>query len=80
MQEVVFHNLSQTPFAGEKSKEDLEKAWKDLMEPMNMRFTKEELESVNQESVELPENGGYMGWFGVFHQLHCIVRKPTQPS
>ncbi|KAH5240235.1 hypothetical protein HBI71_219830 [Parastagonospora nodorum] len=71
-QEVVFHNLSQTPFAGDKPVEDVEKAWKGLMEPMNMRFTKAELERVHQASVEMPENGGYMGWFGVFHQLHCV--------
>ena len=73
---MVFHNLSQTPFAGDKPVEDVEKAWKGLMEPMNMRFTKDELESVDQASVEMPENGGYMGWFGVFHQLHCVVRIP----
>lgn len=41
---------------------------------MNMRFSKQELERVNQDSVALPQGGGYLGWYGVFHELHCVVR------
>ena len=62
-----------TPYAGDKPKEDLDTAWEKLMKPMNMRFTKSELDLVNQDSVHLPEGGGYLGWFGVFHNLHCVV-------
>ncbi|KAF2791435.1 hypothetical protein K505DRAFT_248952 [Melanomma pulvis-pyrius CBS 109.77] len=70
---TTFHNLSMTPFAGDKPKEDLDNAWETLLKPMNMRFSEEELRSTNQESVSLPEEGGYLGWFGVFHSLHCVV-------
>lgn len=69
---TVFHNLSQTAYAGEKTKEDLDAAWDDLLAPMNMRFSASELSQVNQDSIALPENGGYLGWFGVFHNLHCV--------
>ncbi|KAF2250331.1 hypothetical protein BU26DRAFT_550497 [Trematosphaeria pertusa] len=75
---VTFHNLSQTRYAGDKPKQDLDAAWEDLLRPMNMRFTKEELESANQHSVALPEGGGYLRWFGVFHVLHCTVRPSAQ--
>jgi hypothetical protein len=62
-----------TPYAGDKPKKDLDAAWERLMKPMNMRFSKSELELVHQDSVPLPEGGGYLGWFGVFHNLHCVV-------
>ena len=62
-----------TPYAGDKPKEDLDTAWEALLKPMNMRFSENELRSTNQASVSLPEEGGYLGWFGVFHSLHCVV-------
>ena len=43
------------------------------MAPMHIRVTAKELEQDNQESVKLKEGGGYLGWLGVFHELHCIV-------
>ena len=41
---------------------------------MHIRVTAAELGRNNQESVTLTEGGGYLGWLGVFHELHCIVR------
>lgn len=43
------------------------------MAPMHIRITAEELARDNQKSVALPEAGGYLGWLGTFHELHCIV-------
>ncbi|KAF1956048.1 hypothetical protein CC80DRAFT_414309, partial [Byssothecium circinans] len=74
---TIFHNLSSTPYAGDKPEDDLKAAWEDLLQPMNMRFSQEEIDAVNQESVALPEGGGYLGWFGVFHSLHCVVTSIT---
>lgn len=42
---------------------------------MHMRISVEELRRDDQESVQLPEGGGYLAWMGVFHELHCLVRK-----
>ena len=67
-----FHNLSQSSFAGPPSPET-DAAWTNLLAPMHMRVSIEELRRDNQESVPLPEGGGYLGWMGVFHELHCIV-------
>ncbi|PVH94787.1 hypothetical protein DM02DRAFT_538705, partial [Periconia macrospinosa] len=61
-------NLSQTKYAGKKPEDVLKGAWDDLLKPMNMRFTQDELVKVNQESVALPEGGGYLGG----HVHHCI--------
>ena len=69
---MVFRNLTNNRYAGEPSKE-LDAAWNDLMAPMHIRVTAEELQQDNQESVQLKEGGGYLGWLGVFHELHCIV-------
>ncbi len=43
------------------------------MAPMHIRITADELARDNQKSVALPEAGGYLGWLGTFHELHCIV-------
>ena len=40
---------------------------------MHIRVSEAELRRDNQESVRLVEGGGYLGWMGVFHELHCIV-------
>ena len=41
---------------------------------MHIRVSEAELRRDNQQSVALTEGGGYLGWLGVFHELHCIVR------
>lgn len=59
-------------FAGKPSPA-LDASWDELLAPMNIRVTKAELERENLASVALTEGGGYLGWIGAFHQLHCIV-------
>ncbi|KAF1975879.1 hypothetical protein BU23DRAFT_457430 [Bimuria novae-zelandiae CBS 107.79] len=77
---TISHNLSGTPYAGEKPTEVFKAAWDDLLQSMNMRFSQEEIDAVNQESVALLEGGGCLGWFGVFHNLHCVVSSATPRS
>ena len=72
---TLFHRLNATPYAGPPSPE-LDAAWNDLLAPMHISVSSEELKRDNQESVALPESGGYLGWMGVFHELHCIVTIP----
>lgn len=68
----MFHNLTNNPYAGRPDKA-IDSAWDELMAPMHIRVTAEELARDNQESIGLTEGGGYLGWLGVFHELHCIV-------
>ncbi len=68
----LFHNLTHNPFAGQPD-QAIDAAWDELMAPMHIRITAEELQLDNQKSVKLIERGGYLGWLGVFHELHCIV-------
>ena len=70
--ETVFSRLANTPYAGAPSP-TIDTAWDKLLEPMHMRVTEGELRRDNQASVSLPEGGGFLGWMGVFHELHCIV-------
>jgi hypothetical protein len=74
---MIFHNLTNNPYAG-RPNTDIDAAWDELMAPMHIRVTANELSHDHQESVALPEAGGYLGWLGAFHELHCIVR--TLPS
>ena len=37
-----------------------------------MRLNSEDLHALNQTSVSLG-SGGYLGMFGVYHELHCMV-------
>ena len=69
---TLFHRLNATPYAGPPSPE-IDHAWDALLAPMHITVSKAELERSNQDSVALPESGGYLGWLGVFHELHCIV-------
>lgn len=70
--DTLFKNLSRTPYAGPPSSQ-LDSAWDKLLSPMHMRISAEELREADQKSVPLPEKGGFLGWMGVFHELHCIV-------
>lgn len=70
---MIFHNLTNNPYAG-RPNTDIDAAWDELMAPMHIRVTANELSYDHQESVALPEAGGYLGWLGAFHELHCIVR------
>ena len=69
----TFHNLTNNPYAGQPSPE-VDAAWEALLAPKHIRISEEELRRDNQDSVSLPEGGGHLGWLGVFHEMHCIVR------
>lgn len=71
--QTIFHNLTGNPYAGAPTPE-LDAAWDDLLAPMHIRVSQGELRRDNQKSVALIEGGGYLGWLGVFHELHCVVR------
>ena len=69
---TLFHRLNATPYAGPPSPE-VDAAWDALLAPMHITVSEQELKRDNQASIPLPESGGYLGWMGVFHELHCIV-------
>ncbi|KAL8654752.1 MAG: hypothetical protein Q9226_003316 [Calogaya cf. arnoldii] len=68
---TLFHRLNATPYAGPPSPA-VDDAWDALLAPMHISVSQAELDRDNQDSVALPESGGYLGWMGVFHELHCI--------
>ena len=76
---MLFRNLTNNIYAGTPNAQ-IDAAWSALMAPMHIRVTADELAHDGQESVVLPENGGYLGWLGAFHELHCVVSKIHPPS
>ena len=71
----IYTDFEKSPYAGLPSPE-LDKAWQNLLSPIDIRVSAFELKRSNQTSISLPEGGGYMAWLGVFHELHCIVSIP----
>jgi len=62
-----------SPYAGPPSSKLVDQSWHDLLKNINLRVSGEEIRRTNQESITLPEGGGYLAWIGAQHQLHCIV-------
>ncbi|KAK1981459.1 hypothetical protein LZ30DRAFT_592615 [Colletotrichum cereale] len=52
----------------------LEKAWGELLGPMNLRLSKQDIAAYNREdsAVALSDGSGYAGSLNVYHELHCV--------
>ncbi|KAI2607962.1 hypothetical protein GGR54DRAFT_389811 [Hypoxylon sp. NC1633] len=68
-QRFVFSEES--PYAGPPS-EDIDRAWANLLDHVNIRASDRELASSNQTSVQLPSGQDSLVWMDVSHQLHCV--------
>ncbi|KAI3323800.1 hypothetical protein HD806DRAFT_495631 [Xylariaceae sp. AK1471] len=60
-------------FTGEPSKE-LDEAWRELVKPMAVKISAEELSQLGASSIALKDGSGYIAEMAVFHELHCIKR------
>ena len=70
---------SNPQYAGPPPNPTIEEAWRNLLQPMDIRVTATELARNNRVSVSLPEGGGYLAWLGGFHELHCVVIAKLPP-
>jgi len=69
----IYLNLNRNSFTGSPSvNPHVDESWSELIKNINIRVSAEELERNHQSSVELPENGGYLAWMSVYHELHCL--------
>ncbi|KAL2126056.1 hypothetical protein VTI74DRAFT_1857 [Chaetomium olivicolor] len=52
----------------------LEKAWAELLRPMNLRLGREDILAYHREgdAVALSDGSGYVGSLNVYHELHCV--------
>ncbi|KAI0388635.1 hypothetical protein F5Y17DRAFT_474350 [Xylariaceae sp. FL0594] len=57
-------------------------AWTELVDPTNIRLTKEDLKKINRTALELSDHSGYHGGMGVHHHLHCLkyIRQALHPE
>ncbi|ATY59809.1 hypothetical protein A9K55_006355 [Cordyceps militaris] len=60
-------------FVGEP-RPSLEKAWTDLLGPMNVRLSLGDVQAFGREStaVGMSDGSGYLGTLNVYHELHCV--------
>ncbi|CAI6312384.1 unnamed protein product [Periconia digitata] len=63
------------PFTG-VPRPELDKAWHDLLEPMTIKVTAEELEKFSEgdTSIALRDGSGYIAEMAAYHELHCNKR------
>ncbi|ETS78823.1 hypothetical protein PFICI_08676 [Pestalotiopsis fici W106-1] len=63
-----------SPYNGPPSQE-VDKAWGDLLENMNIAVPKSDIERIGATSIPIPDTDNmYFAGLGVFHELHCIKR------
>ncbi|KAH9990673.1 hypothetical protein F4779DRAFT_623784 [Xylariaceae sp. FL0662B] len=53
---------------------ELEKAWADLLGPMNIRLELQDVQAFGREKTAVPlsDGSGYVGSLNVYHELHCV--------
>ncbi|KAF2206740.1 hypothetical protein CERZMDRAFT_103040 [Cercospora zeae-maydis SCOH1-5] len=61
------------PFVG-LPRHELDEAWSDLLKPSMLDMPRGEMKKMNKSSVAVKGTGGYVGYYAVFHQLHCLKR------
>ncbi|KXT17370.1 hypothetical protein AC579_3842 [Pseudocercospora musae] len=62
-----------SPFLGLPRRE-VDEAWSDLLAPSMVEISKREMHTMNKTSVKVKDSEGYVGYYEVFHQLHCLKR------
>ncbi|PSN69535.1 hypothetical protein BS50DRAFT_599728 [Corynespora cassiicola Philippines] len=62
---------SENVFAGKRTKA-MDKAWAELVKPMALKISNEELEQLGETSISFRDGSGYLAEMGVFHELHCV--------
>ncbi|KAK3309286.1 uncharacterized protein B0T15DRAFT_500971 [Chaetomium strumarium] len=57
----------------------LEKAWAELLRPMNLRLGREDIVAYHREgnAVALSDGSGYAGSLNVYHELHCVIARAS---
>ncbi|KAI2768967.1 hypothetical protein F4815DRAFT_489823 [Daldinia loculata] len=55
-------------------REELDKAWSELVKPMAIKISAHELAQLGEKSIAFKDGSGYLAEMAVFHELHCIKR------
>ncbi|KAH8746326.1 hypothetical protein BGZ57DRAFT_917816 [Hyaloscypha finlandica] len=62
-----------SPYNGEPSLE-VDEAWTELLQYMNIKVSKSDLDRIHADSIGVPGTDMYVGGLGVYHELHCLKR------
>ncbi|OTA92756.1 hypothetical protein M434DRAFT_31513 [Hypoxylon sp. CO27-5] len=55
-------------------REELDEAWRELIKPMAIKISAQELAQLGESSIAFKDGSGYLAEMAVFHELHCIKR------
>ncbi|KAK8055066.1 hypothetical protein PG993_000293 [Apiospora rasikravindrae] len=55
-------------------RDELDEAWRNLVKPMTIKITAQELQQLGESSIAMKDGSGYIAELAVFHELHCIKR------
>lgn len=64
--------IQDNPFVG-PPRDELERAWHNLLEPMNIHVPAVDVKRLGLESVKLHGGEERLVQLGVYHELHCLV-------
>ncbi|KAH8821356.1 hypothetical protein F5884DRAFT_827610 [Xylogone sp. PMI_703] len=62
-----------SPYNGEPGPE-VDKAWSDLLQYMNIAVPKSDLDKIGADSIGVPGTDKYIAGLSVYHELHCLKR------
>ncbi|KAI1264670.1 hypothetical protein F5Y18DRAFT_389748 [Xylariaceae sp. FL1019] len=53
---------------------EMDTAWAELIKPITVKISREELSRLGETSIALKDGTGYIAEMAVYHELHCIKR------
>ncbi|OTA62303.1 hypothetical protein K449DRAFT_433959 [Hypoxylon sp. EC38] len=55
-------------------REELDEAWRELIKPMAIKISAQELAQLGESSIAFKDGSGVLAQLGVYHELHCIKK------
>ncbi|KAF2864797.1 hypothetical protein BDV95DRAFT_680743 [Massariosphaeria phaeospora] len=62
---------SENVFAGKRT-QAMDDAWAELIKPMALKISNDELARLGETSISFADGSGYLAEMAVFHELHCV--------
>ncbi|KAK7938130.1 uncharacterized protein PG986_014998 [Apiospora aurea] len=71
---TLWRSIEQDNVYTGEPRDELDEAWRNLVKPMTIKITAQELENLGESSIAMKDGSGYIAELAVFHELHCIKR------
>ncbi|KAG9236804.1 hypothetical protein BJ875DRAFT_203897 [Amylocarpus encephaloides] len=70
---TLWRDIDNNVFTG-SPRPEFDKAWHELLSPMVIRITNDELKTLHKPSLALLDGSGFIAETAAYHELHCIKR------